>query len=450
VCDPNLSNAPAPPCVSDLTADGTTDTRDLALLLLSFGRTVSAFSSGDCTGDGRVDTQDLTLLVSNLGHTCPPLPPMAPSHVRSESIASRWVDISWHDNSTNEGSFEVLRSTDGVTFSVVASVPANTTTLRVTNLHPSTSYQVTVRAANAGGASRTAAALTVSTNDEPPAAPVGLVVVSVSSRSIDLSWNDMADNEDSYYVEEYDPNYGWSTVDILPANSTSARDTVVMPDLQYTYRIRARNSVGYSAPSNVVVVRTADEPPAAPSGLTVASLWSNALDLAWIDNSSNETEFRVALSTDGVNFDNRTTVGANVHTVRINDLRPESTYWFKVRAGNAAGYSGYTQAVVATTTTLPAPPSLTATRDESTPALDVVLSWTPVNPQLIDGYRVARSTDNTHWDNVGVTTATISSFRDATGLVAGQRYYYKVRAFKAYPDRTYYSGYSNTDDAIVR
>lgn len=56
-----------PPCPTDLTGDGTTNTADLVQLLGRFGKSVTPHDTGDINGDGSVNTTDLTLLLSRFG-----------------------------------------------------------------------------------------------------------------------------------------------------------------------------------------------------------------------------------------------------------------------------------------------------------------------------------------------------------------------------------------------
>lgn len=81
-----------------------------------------------------------------------PLPPAAPSNLTATtSVASTTnVVLNWTDNSSNEDSFRVEHGTDGVNFSEIGSVPANTTTFTHNNVSSGTHYY-RVRARNTGG-----------------------------------------------------------------------------------------------------------------------------------------------------------------------------------------------------------------------------------------------------------------------------------------------------------
>jgi Bacterial Ig domain/Pel9A-like, right handed beta helix region/Fibronectin type III domain len=90
-------------------------------------------------------------------------------------------------------------------------------------------------------------------------------------------------------------------------------------------------------------------PPAAPSSLSATAVSSSQINLAWTDNANNETGFKIERSTDGVNFSQIATVGANVTTFSDPGRSASTTYWYRVRANNGGGDSAYSNTANATT-----------------------------------------------------------------------------------------------------
>lgn len=85
-------------------------------------------------------------------------------------------------------------------------------------------------------------------------------------------------------------------------------------------------------------------PPAAPSNLTTTPIPTTStayMYLHWTDNATNESGFQVERGTDGLNFGQIATTTAN--TVSHYDLSVLSgnTYYYRVRAFNGGGTSGY-------------------------------------------------------------------------------------------------------------
>lgn len=97
-------------------------------------------------------------------------------------------------------------------------------------------------------------------------------------------------------------------------------------------------------------------PPTAPSGLQALAAGPGAIDLDWLDNATDEDSFEVEASPDNSAWSVVATLGANTTTFTHDGLAPQTTRWYRVRARNGAGYSGYSNSVFATTD--PAPPEV--------------------------------------------------------------------------------------------
>ncbi len=78
------------------------------------------------------------------------------------------------------------------------------------------------------------------------------------------------------------------------------------------YRVKALNVCGASLPTSVVSATTLPPPSNPPSGLSATAARAKLVNLAWTDNSANETGFKVERSTDDVTFTLLATLGANV------------------------------------------------------------------------------------------------------------------------------------------
>ena len=96
---------------------------------------------------------------------------------------------------------------------------------------------------------------------------------------------------------------------------------------------------------NAILVGAAQVlPPAAPADLTATAASSSRIDLSWADNSANEASFQIEFSMDGSTYAPLATVGAQVTSYSHTGLSPSSTYYYRVRACNAAGCSGFAMA----------------------------------------------------------------------------------------------------------
>ncbi len=96
-------------------------------------------------------------------------------------------------------------------------------------------------------------------------------------------------------------------------------------------------------------------PPASPTNLTSTAVSSSQIKLSWTDNSKNETGFKIERSRDGTTFAQKYAVGVNV-TAYTDSMRQASTkYYYRVRAYNSSGSSGYSNTASATTAPSAAP-----------------------------------------------------------------------------------------------
>ena len=88
-------------------------------------------------------------------------------------------------------------------------------------------------------------------------APTGLGVAGLTPTSVDLHWTDNNAYETNYVIERSTRKTGtYSVIATLAAGSTSYHDGSLLHDTLYFYRVRAVNSTGTSAPSNLAAART--------------------------------------------------------------------------------------------------------------------------------------------------------------------------------------------------
>src|SRR2546430_17452857 len=132
--------------------------------------------------------------------------------------------------------------------------------------------------------------------------------------------------------------------------------------------------MGAAASSNVARATTAASLPAAPSNLTATAVSVSEIDLAWSESSTNVTLFKIERSTDNVNFTQITTVAAGVTTYKDTGLTVNTTYYYRVRASNTAGDSGYSN-VANESTSAPVPPAPRTLTASAISASQMTLDW---------------------------------------------------------------------------
>ncbi|MBI5384526.1 MAG: fibronectin type III domain-containing protein, partial [Verrucomicrobia bacterium] len=377
--------------------------------------------------------------------------PAAPSGPVATTVSASRIDLVWADNSTTEQGFKIERSTDGVSFTQISTVSANITVASDTGLTAGRPYYYRVRAYNTTGDSDYSmigrANTAAGTTPTLPAAPSGLAATAASASQVNLTWTDNANNETGFAVERAVGTGSFVQIATLGANITSYADTALSANTTFSYRVRAYNSAGNSAYSATATATTPNVPPAAPSGLTATAASASQINLAWTDNANNETGFALERSSDNVTFTQIATVGANVTSYANTGLSASTTYYYRVRASNAAGNSAYSATASATTAAILTPPAapsgLTATAASSS---QINLAWTD-NANNETGFAIERSTDNVTFTSIASVGANVTAYAN-TGLSASTTYYYRVRASNAAGNSAYSATASATTAAI--
>jgi len=301
------------------------------------------------------------------GETPPlPSPPHEPTGVNATAgLFDASVTITWTDASNNEDGFYVYRNTSNTTTgaTLVNSVPAGATSYvdNATNSGGNapaegTTYFYWASSYNLGGESVKSPAASNSTGGvttvwTTPNAPSGLTATAVSSTQINLSWTDNSTNETGFEIFRSTDGITFSSVTTVGAGVTTYNNTGLSASIQYYYYVTAFNPGDSSLPSNTANTKTF---PAAPSGLTATAVSTTQINLAWTDNSSDETGFIIQQRSPSGSGSWTTihTTGAGATSYSVTGLTASTNYGFQVAATRStapSGTSAYTAEASATT-----------------------------------------------------------------------------------------------------
>jgi hypothetical protein len=262
----------------------------------------------------------------------------------------------------------------------------------------------------------------------PPAAPTGLIATA-GFQSVDLDWNDNTEPDLASYNVKRSTTSGGPYSQVANVTVSSYTDNSVTAGITYYYVVTAVDTDSEeSGNSNEASAMPYDNPPAAPTGLTANAVSCNQVDLGWTDNSDNETSFKIERGTDGINFSQIDTVGANVAAYSDTTLAENTTYYYRVRAANAFGDSGYSNTANATTPTcpvqLPTAPTITNIK---TLKYTADITWAD-NSNDEDGFNIYRGTSPTNLTLIATVGADTTFYHDS-GLTRKSIYYFKVCAY---------------------
>ena len=280
-----------------------------------------------------------------------PLPP-APTLQATTTSASQ-IHVSWTTTATGIIRFRLERRLTTGLYSEIAQPSATSASFDDSGLAALTTYLYRLRVETGAGISAYSNEVTVTTLALPlPPAPI-LQGTATSSSQVHLSWSTTATGIVLFSVERRTTTGVYSQISQPAAMSTSFDDSGLTGSTTYLYRIRVETSAGYSPYSNEVTVTTLQALPAAPTNLQATAVSSSQVNLTWTNNAPDATAIRVEyLPASSTNFAD---IGpaATLTSTGVPNLQPNTTYSFRVRAQNGAGYSAYSN--VATVTTLPLP-----------------------------------------------------------------------------------------------
>lgn len=164
------------------------------------------------------------------------------------------------------------------------------------------------------------------------------------SSSLKINWIDGATNEDNYIVERSENGTDFNVIATLGTNTTSYNDSGLLPNTQYYYRVKAKNSTESSVYETASV--TTPPIPSAPvkasapnpaTGLTNIQLTNGNLSLKW-SGSTNTTTYAVYFGTDPLNLAKLADVAyVAAPSYQLTGLSPAVTYYWRIDASNAKG-----------------------------------------------------------------------------------------------------------------
>lgn len=279
----------------------------------------------------------------------------APSGLGATATSNSAIALSWTGNGSNGAiqgytyAYATTSSFAGATYKFVAGKGSSSATQ--TALGTATTYWFKIKAEGTSDAFDSPYGSVVATTTTP----AGLAASVVSSSQITLSWTGNSANPNiTGYTVAYATNASFSgAVYQFVGTATSFNHTGLSAGATYYYKVKAEgtsNSYDSAFTASIAATTSTGTIPAAPSALSATTVSSSQINLAWTDNSSNETGFEVKRATDSAFTQNVVWVGGiHASSYASTGLNPSTTYYFMVRAQGTAGSSAYLNAASATT-----------------------------------------------------------------------------------------------------
>jgi len=353
--------------------------------------------------------------------------PLAATALSSVPILSSQIDLTWTDNAIDETSYVVERSiSNNQNFSELATLAANVSSYSDLTTEGGLMYFYRVKALNNGVSSSFSNESASTTPVSLPIAPSSLETESKSSEHVKIKWIDNSNTETSFTIER-SVNNGSTYVVVAnyPMDATSYVDVDVIPETIYFYRVKAANAQGESGYSNELEEIVPIALPAKASNFTATAISATEIMLAWDDNATDETGYKISRSLeDENNFVEIMSLTANSVTYTDSGLATNTKYVYHIVAVNSAGDSDYVSTGATTLNSLP--PAPTALISENS-VLKISLQWTD-NADNEAEFVIERSVgDNSNFEVLGTVSSDVLSYDD-TSLEQKTNYVYRVLA----------------------
>jgi Ca2+-binding RTX toxin-like protein len=190
--------------------------------------------------------------------------PGAPSSLSTSNVNETSFTLKWNAPTSNGGAaitdYVVEINGGGYAWSSVSHDITGNTSMTISGLNFGSKYSVRVKAVNAVGVSKVSSTLNVTTLATTPGVVSGLAKKSVTATGAVISW--VAPSNGGAKISDYKVEYStdggntWLAVSKTASTSTSLTLKNLKTKTSYLFRVSAKNSVGYSAPSSNLIAVT--------------------------------------------------------------------------------------------------------------------------------------------------------------------------------------------------
>ncbi|NBW15963.1 MAG: hypothetical protein EBR82_49065 [Caulobacteraceae bacterium] len=295
--------------------------------------------------------------------------PTAPTSLAAGTVTDTSVALSWTAPSDNGGTaitgYRIEYSSDNFANTTVANTTGTGTSTTVTGLTSSTSYKFRVYAKNAvtnAGSFYSAVSntLTQSTNATVTAPSASVITPTVNSdTSISLSWTASTDNGNggtiTYKLYQKSGTGSYALIYGPASSPRTYTSTGLSASTTYTYKVESINNTYTTTSAEVnATTQAAKTVPGVPVP-TTGTITGTSVVLNWSAvNDGNDPPVTYYIEKeDTFNGGTYTQIATTTSlTYTASSLTGSTDYRFRIRAGNASGYSGY-GSVVATTLAIP-------------------------------------------------------------------------------------------------
>ena len=338
----------------------------------------------------------------------------APTLITAQAISDIRIDITWQNNEEHTKEFIIQRKSGTGDYGIIGIVAKDILTFVDSACVLGTEFSYVVQSKVESNVSPISNALNKATSFP---GPNNLNVLAISDESVRLTWTDNTTYESGFKIER-DAGSGFTEIATVSADVTEYTDSGLTFGQDYSYRVAAYTS---SNTSSWTTITAATEFPA-PSDLSATAISDSEVQLAWVDNTSYETGFKIERD-DGSGFTEIATVLSDVTEYTDTALTFDQTYSYRVAAYTTGNTSSWATIIAATE--FPAPTNLSATAISDS---EIELTWTD-NTGYELGFKIERDAGS-GFTEIGTVLSDVTEYTDS-GLEYGTEYTYRIAGYTA-------------------
>ena len=368
-----------------------------------------------------------------------------PYDVVASAISETEISLSWSDSNRIEESFRIWQSvSDTLNFVVVVTVNSPGLQHEFDNRTPNTTYFYRIVAQNRYRESLPSSTARASTAEVVPWPPWNIVGRIENELDVVLTWEDNSDIETGYEVQQsVGDSLHYTTIATLIANSIGWNLSDCEPFIARHYRIRSIGNTGNSNWTYGREITPGSFAPLSPSDFIAEAVSPTEVQLNWRDNSRIEERFEIQVRPAGGVWSLVDSMEADIVQFRHSNRQQNTTYTYRLRAGNRYASSGWVESTQVTTPgPPPAPTNLGA---YGVTANRVGMQWNMADDLAHSGFVLEDSLDGSEgWaivDSIRTPELRFYEFDDSPPYI---RNHFRIKSYNQYGA----SAWSNVDDAM--
>lgn len=270
-----------------------------------------------------------------------------------------------------------------------------------------------------------------------------------TQEGVRLIWTDPNPADNGHVITVYRNQEAGVYINIGETSAGTFLDSQpLVENVTYHYLVRAKIGVDLSPESNVVPLKLEiTQPPPPPTALQASAVSGSQIRLQWVDNSQNETGFRVERSVDNSEYLIVDTVAPNILEYRDVALTPDTSYFYRVtafiRANNRLFVASSESIQTRTLSFVPSPNVPTEFKGTALSPGEIKLEWKDMSLNE-DGFVIESLSNEGSFEAIHGILGPNTTTYNHKGLESDKEYTYRIRAFAGPQSLRQYSAYSDS------